>query len=144
MSEQWNQLKDAIRDFFNQPLPIIIGTIVMVLIYTLVIFSKTSLGRKALNLLKNEIAKLREQIKVGLQLFNDKAKECENALKQAKKTIEEQNEHIAKLETLLISIANAQSNVKIKKLVEEYRNGKEVTEDGRENTENTNTATQEL
>lgn len=140
----WEQLKTEIAEFFNQPLPIIIGTIVMVLVYTLVIFSKTSLGRKALNILKTEIAKIREQLVIGLQLFNDKAKECENALNQAKKTIEEQNEHIAKLETLLFDIANAQSNVKVKKLVEEYRNGKEVTEDGRENTENTNTTTQEL
>lgn len=140
----WEQLKHTLSQIADKPIVIIITTILSILVFVLVVFSKTSLGKKALNTLKGKITDLTNKIVVALELFNDKAKECENALNQAKKTIEEQNEHITKLETLLFDIANAQSNVKVKKLVNEYRNGKEVTEDGRENTENTNTTTQEL
>lgn len=74
----WAEFTQAIKDFFNQPLPVILTSISTVVVYVLVILSKTSFGKKNLLWCRgqiNDIAKTATDT-------NEKVKEVQQLAKE--------------------------------------------------------------
>ena len=122
----WEQIIQKIADFWNMPVPIIgftVGTVVLGIIW---IISKTSLGKKAINWCKIQITAMKEA--------NEKAKSDYEEIIKAKDEIitgltKEYEEKLAIVEynkeqerNFIINALSQINNVKIKKLLEEYKN----------------------
>lgn len=132
----WQEICQAIKDFFNQPVPIICCSIGTLLVFVLVIFSKTSLGKKALNTLKGLIKELTKQITDLIDKFKGFKEDVNKTLEQQNKILEnalnEKQQEIDDLKALVEIIARNTHNVKSIQALEEYKRKKEVNEDGRE------------
>ena len=128
----WNEIVEALKEFWNQPVPIIGFTVGTLIIGIIVILSKTSIGTKALNWLKGKyqemvetnkemqeryeaIIKTKDEFIASLtQMYEDKL-----ALVQANKDKERD---------VIIAIGSCINNVKIKKIIEEYKGTEPVTD----------------
>lgn len=121
----WEQISYNIEQFWNKPIPIICFIAVMLIIIFLIIFSKTSFGKKALNELKLKFDVMKnmfdEIIKAKDEIINRKEEiiaemkqdyEDKLALIQAEKDKEKE---------VIIAIAQNINNIKIKKIIEEYK-----------------------
>ena len=75
----WEQFCNGFKDFINQPLPMILFTSGACLFFALSIISKTSIGKKSLNTLKEKI--------------NGATKKLNNATDNANNLIKEFNEY---------------------------------------------------
>lgn len=135
----WEQITYNIEQFWNKPIPIIGFTIGTLIIMFLVIFAKTSLGRKSLNYLKNKYAELNDD-------FNKAKKYYEEAIKAKDELIENKDKYIEELKSMyeeklalvqinkdkekeiIIAIGSNINNVKIKKIIEEYKKLPEITD----------------
>lgn len=114
----WNEVVANIKDFFNQPVPIIGVTIGFLLIFVLVIFSKTSLGKKVLKKLTSAVHDL-------VLSFNKFKSETEEKVESLKKEYEEKKSvlesKVAILEKVCLIIAENSHNAKIKEAMEECK-----------------------
>ncbi len=135
----WEQITYNIEQFWNKPIPIIGFTIGTLIIMFLVIFAKTSLGRKSLNYLKNKYSELNDG-------FNKAKKYYEEAIKAKDELIENKDKYIEELKSMyeeklalvqinkdkekeiIIAIGSNINNVKIKKIIEEYKKLPEITD----------------
>lgn len=115
---------NAVKDFFNQPVPIIGCTIGFLLITILSILSKTSWGKKSINkvigLLDNFKKETTTKISNINQMYQDLEKEYNEKLAIAET-------HNQELENLLLNIGEQLHNKKIKEYVESYRKTKDET-----------------
>lgn len=115
---QWEQIVEWVKDFFNQPVPIISCTVGALLIAIITIISKTSLGKKSIKRMLTAVSE------VKLELTNTIAKTSDNVA-QLKKEYETQlalaETHSQELEDLLLSISAQLHNAKIRELVEQYK-----------------------
>lgn len=120
----WETISANIKDFFNQPVPIIGSTIGALLIFVLSVISKTSIGKKALNELKNKYNKLTTEFLTILESFKKHKEKIDETLKVQKEALEialkEKQEEIDKLEELIIAISENIHNAKVKELVDTY------------------------
>ena len=127
----WEQFCLGFKDFFNQPLSVILGTIFGVGAMFLMVFAKTSWGKKAFNKLKtqllvaenkldeskNELAKANENLK---NLKETKEQEI-NELKQAYEVkLYAYKDKLVNLETLCLELAKNSHNVKVENAVKDY------------------------
>lgn len=114
----WNEIVANVKDFFNQPVTIIGSSILFLLIFILVIFSKTSLGKKVLKKLTSAITNLIAQ-------FNAFKSEVKSQLDEGLKKYEEEKLQIeakvATLEKICLIIAENTHNEKIKGAVSELK-----------------------
>lgn len=125
----WESIVEWVKDFFNQPVPIIGVSVGLLLLYSLVIFSKTSLGKKALNTLRTkceEAKKETETIKKEVDEFKERIiKETSEQVSSMKEYYETElkkgEAKIAVLEKLCISMAELSHNGKIESVVEETK-----------------------
>lgn len=127
----WEQFCAGFKDFINQPLSIILGTIISVVLVALTIIGKTSFGKKQFLVLKSKI-------EIASTKLKDKEQELENALesfKEFKESKEQEiktltndfdaklyayKEEISKLETLCLNMAKNVNNKHIQELVMNY------------------------
>lgn len=115
----WNEVVANIKDFFNQPVVIIVASVFAVIVFALVIFSKTSLGKRKLNNLKERCNKLEEGYETFKSDASKKIEESEEFYKKEKEIIENK---VATLEKVCLIIAENSHNEKIKSAVEKYKN----------------------
>ena len=143
---QWNQVATAIKDFFNQPVPIICCTVGALCVFILTIIAKTSIGKRGLKKLNTKMIALESVIKQFLaDLRAEKTKaeqEYQKYIAELEKARLEEQHKREKLEELVLFIAENTHNSKIKEYVKTYN--KESNEDGREETKDTNGTTQTL
>lgn len=115
---QWEQIVEWVKDFFNQPVPIISCTVGALLIAIITIISKTSLGKKSIKRMLTAVSE------VKLELTNTIAKTSDNVA-QLKKEYETQlalaETHSQELEDLLLAMSEQLHNAKIRELVEQYK-----------------------
>lgn len=135
----WEQISYNIEQFWNKPIPIIGFTVGAVIVGVLFILAKTSIGRKALNELKkkyNEIIDFKNSIE---DKYNKLIEEKDKLIEEKGKIIEElQHQYDDKLalvqankdkeKEIIIAIAENINNVKIKKIIEEYKKLPEITD----------------
>ena len=138
---EWDTISNNIEQFWNKPVPIIGFTIGMCIIGIVFIISKTSIGKKALNILKKKIEdsvlKLEEALQKlkeatenlinAVKTFNEFKKECEEKLNKQKeyyeKELNKQSQIISKQDKIIKVICENSVNIHIKEAFEEY--GKE-------------------
>lgn len=120
-----------IKDFFNQPIPIIGVSLFFITIMILKIIATTAIGKKGLRKLRNEFNEFVEQ--VNNYLLDNEEKQ-ENYRKENNEIIEfykgelhKKDEQVKGLENLVLRISAENHNRNVKKLIQEY---KEVKEDG--------------
>lgn len=127
---QWEQIVEWVKDFFNQPVPIISCTVGALLITILTIISKTSIGKKSIKRMLEAVSE------VKLELTNTIAKTSDNVA-QLKKEYETQlalaETHSQELEDLLLSISDQLHNAKIRELVEQYKSKRSEVKTAYEN-----------
>ena len=130
----WQQIKDIIDLAWNHPVPIICCSVGSLLVFVLVIISKTSIGKKALNGLRNLISELKSQITDLLSKFKGFKEEINQTLVEQNKMLEnalnEKQAEIDRLVALVEKVAINTHNVKTIQALEEYK--KEVTKNGGE------------
>ena len=128
----WNQIVEGIKEFWNQPVPIIGFTVGTIIIGVIAILAKTSIGKKALNWMKEKYTEL-------LNGYNETKKQYEEIIKTKDETIakltEMYNEKLALVQAnkdkereIIIALGNCINNVKVKKIIEEYSQSKEITD----------------
>lgn len=103
----WDQIVEAIRQFWNQPVPIIGFTVGAVLLAILGIIAKTSIGKKQLNKLKIEINIERDRY-AELQKFYE-----------SKLQIAEKNKELER--QFIYEICENINNVNVKSICEKYK-----------------------
>ena len=130
----WQEICQAIKDFMSQPVPIISCTVGALLVSIIVIISKTSIGKKALNGLRNLINELKSQITDLLSKFKGFKEEINQTLVEQNKMLEnalnEKQAEIDRLVALVEKVSINTHNVKTIQALEEYK--KEVNNNGRE------------
>lgn len=120
--ETFNTWCNAVKDFFNQPVPIIGCTIGFLLITFLSILSKTSWGRKTINTVIGSINTLKAETTAKISETSENINNLKNEYEQ-KLAIAET--HSQELETLLLNIGDQLHNKQIKEYVEKYRQTKQ-------------------
>lgn len=114
----WNEIVANVKDFFNQPVTIIGSSVLFFLIFILVIFSKTSIGKKVLKKLTSAISNLIAQ-------FNVFKSEVKSQLDEGLKKYEEKElqveAKVAVLEEVVMIIAENSHNVKVKEAMEKCK-----------------------
>lgn len=135
----WEQITYNIEQFWNKPIPIIGFTIGTLIIMFLVIFAKTSLGRKSLNYLKtkyieiqNDFDKVKEYYNKAIETKNELIENKDKYIEELKSMYEEKLALVQinkdKEKEIIIAIGSNINNVKIKKIIEEYKKLPEITD----------------
>ena len=126
---EWEVIKENISAFFNMPIVITLMSITFGFIYVLVIFSKTSLGKKLfnkVNLKYDEVVRYCKEMKENCETF---LKEKEEQIRELKETYEQKLavavSYTEQIEDLLDKVADTTPNKKIKGLIEEFKSTKE-------------------
>ena len=125
----WELIKENLSAFFNMPVVISVMSVTFGFIYLLVIFSKTSLGKKLFNKVKAnyEDVVLRAS-KMSEELSKIKT-EKEKAIKEIKEEYEKRLalslSETEELENCLKTIAETTANKKVKEGIEEFLSHKE-------------------
>jgi len=121
----WNEITYNIEQFWNKPVPIIGFTIGTLIIGIIVIISKTSFGRKWILRFKDWYQELNvkynEAIEAKDKIIAEKDEIIANLTKEYETKIALLNENRNKEREMIIAIAENINNVKIKKLVEEFK-----------------------
>lgn len=109
---------NAIKDFMNQPIPIIACSVGSLLTFVLTIISKTTIGKKSLNLLKKGYAELETKY----TNIKDKTFSTYDELEKlyTEKINIMQSEYNALCEFLIV-IAENTNNVKVKKALIDFK-----------------------
>ena len=114
----WEQIIEAIKIFWQQPVPIIGFSVGMCFIFVLRVISKTSFGKKNLKKLQDATNTLKENYgKLEIET-KSKVAELENYYKEALALIEQKKDDS---EALILAIGENIHNVKIKALIDEYK-----------------------
>ena len=113
----FEQLKEWITWFFNLPLPIAGITTATAGIFLLILFSKTSLGKKILNKIMNAFKKLEESFNALKIWIETKINELKKYYEEKLQIVEAKNK---RLEKLLIAVSENIHNEQVKKLVADY------------------------
>ena len=111
----WNEIVANIKDFFNQPVPIIGCTIGFVLVFILVILSKTSFGRKALKFLKGKVAELEKEYNEFKEATSKQVEDLKSAYEEKLNIAESK---VAVLEEVILIVADQTHNEQVKKAVD--------------------------
>ncbi len=111
------QVKEWIEWFFNLQLPIVGTSVLTVCIFALVIFSKTSLGKKVYIKAMAEVKSAVSLLKTYKEHADKKVDELKSYYEEKLQLVNAKNE---KLEKLLIAVSENINNVKVKELVNAY------------------------
>lgn len=118
------QVKEWFEWFFNLQLPVVGTSVLTVCIFALVIFSKTSLGKKVYIKATTKVEELATSFKKHKEESDAKIKELKDFYEEKLQVINAKNE---KLEKLLIAVSENINNKHIQELVETYtKESKEV------------------
>lgn len=118
-----DQFIELVKDFFNQPIPIIGCSVGFALIFVLTIISKTSLGKKALVEMKNYFSSVKAEYEAFKKLHNqyvaDKEKEITLIKEQCELLISQIKEEAKQRDAEILSVLSEIPNKKVQeKLLE--------------------------
>lgn len=118
-----DQFIELVKDFFNQPIPIIGCSVGFALIFVLTVISKTSLGKKALVEMKNYFAGVKAEYEAFKKLHNqyvaDKEQEIALIKEQCEKTISQIMEEAKARDDEILAVLSEIPNKKVQeKLLE--------------------------
>ena len=114
----WNEVVANIKDFFNQPVPIIGCTVAYALVFILVILSKTSLGKKLLKKLSTKI----DELRIAFATLEDDTKaQLEEYKKQYEEEKNKVESKVAILEEVCLIIGENSHNEQVKKAMEQCK-----------------------
>lgn len=127
----WDEIVEKIASFWNMKVPIIGFTVGAIVIGFLVIISKTSWGRKAINWCKKKIGDFEIIFKEANDTYKRTLEEKDALLKLKDEIIEKmKQEYDTKLaivqnqrneeRNVIIAIGQCINNVKVKKIIEDY------------------------
>lgn len=111
------QVKEWIEWFFNLQLPIVGTSVLTVCIFALVIFSKTSLGKKVYIKATMKVEELKLAFKKHKEENDTKIKELKDFYEEKLQLLSAKND---KLEKLLIAVSENINNKKVQELVSAY------------------------
>lgn len=114
----WDQFVENVKQFFSQPVPIIGCTIGFVLVFVLVILSKTSFGRKLLKRMKEKVDGLKHEFEAYKQATKKKVQELQEGYEKKLQVAEAK---VSVLEEIVLVIAEHSHNEKIKEIVEKSK-----------------------
>lgn len=130
MQELYDKVATWLSNFFNHPAVIWITNITLIFVYALVVFSKTSLGRKLFNkaLAKYDtVVGISKQLKEESDKFKQEAKEqVESLQKEYDEKLNVAVSYAEQLENLLYQIGDVIPNAKVKECINEFKSQKET------------------
>ena len=136
----WDNFAAGFEHFWNQPVPIIGFTVGTVIIGIIVILAKTSIGKKALNKMKEMFEDLKDKLHTAIIIFNEYKENRDAEFEKMKQHYEQRikdlteeseakiaklEEKQSKMESFLLDIAMNNPNIRVKKALEEYKDGEE-------------------
>lgn len=136
----WDNFAAGFEHFWNQPVPIIGFTVGTVIIGIIVILAKTSIGKKALNKMKEMFEDLKDKLHTAITLFKEYKENRDAEFEKMKQHYEQRikdlteeseakiaklEEKQSKMESFLLDIAMNNPNIRVKKALEEYKDGEE-------------------
>lgn len=130
MQELYEKVATWLSNFFNHPAVMWITNITLIFIYALVVFSKTSLGKRLFN---KALAKYDAVVGIAKEWKKDTDKFKEESQKAVKDLKEEYEQKLGvvcsyaeSLENLLYQIGEVSPNQKVKKLIKDFEEQKET------------------
>lgn len=111
----WEQAVAWCKDFFNQPVPIIGVSVGLLILYTLVIFSKTSIGKKILRKLTDGYNSLKSEFTSFKDETSKKLEEQKEFYENEIKNIEAKTHE---MQSFVLWVAENSTNEKIKEKAE--------------------------
>lgn len=120
-----DEISANLKEFFNQPITVIIGSIIFFFIGVLIVISKTDLGKK---LFKKVDAKI-DSVITGTKSIQDSVEKklCDidnraNLLEaQVNETLAIYKERVLQIESLMLAVAENTHNEKIKEALNKYK-----------------------
>lgn len=132
---EWQQICEAIKDFFSQPVPIIGCTIGALVVSVIVILSKTNIGKKALHKMQETNNELKSQIVAFSTEITNIKQNLDKTLVEQNKDLQnaliEKDQEIARLRELVETIALNTHNVRTLDALKNYKKERENNENGR-------------
>lgn len=127
----WDTFVENVKIFWNQPLTIILFILIVVIIGFLFVFSKTSLGKKALNKLKALYSDLKARYEVALEVTKETRREFEEFKEEKEKQIidltdayelklNQYKERMIKQDEMIKVLCENSPNKKVKDAYEKY------------------------
>lgn len=127
----FDQFAENVKIFWNQPLTIILFTIFVIIVGFLFVFGKTSLGKKALNKLKELYADLKARWEVALEVIKETRQEFEEFKKAKDQQIidltdkyelklNQYKELVVKQDEIIKVICENSPNKRVKEAYEQY------------------------
>lgn len=113
----FEQLKEWITWFFSLPLPIAGVSIGTVGVFLVILFSKTSLGKKLYNKALAKIEKAQEELRTYKNYADKKCDELKSQYEEKLQLVNAKNE---KVEKFAIAVSENINNKKVKELVDTY------------------------
>jgi len=121
----WDQIVNAIREFMNQPVPIICCSVGALLVFVLTIIAKTSIGKKSLNQLKEMYRQMESKHTEIMLSYQSSEVEHINRMSEMKNYYEEKlaivESEKAKLEELIYFIGENIHNKNIESKIADYK-----------------------
>lgn len=120
----FEQVKEWITWFFSLPLPIAGITVGTCGVFLVILFTKTSLGKKLYNKATQKVESAVSELKTYKDYADKKVEELKKVYEEKLQLISAKNE---KVEKLLIGISENINNIKVKELVDSYcKESKEI------------------
>lgn len=129
---EWETIAHNIESFWNKPVPIIGFTIGALVIGAFTILKYTSIGKKAINFFKAKYEELKNKYYDTCNKYDEIIEKKDEQLAKLKEMYEEKLALVQanrdKEREVIIAIAENIHNVKIQKIIEEYKNFPEITD----------------
>ena len=126
----FDELASKVSAFLNTDIMITIISISIAFVYILVIFSKTSLGKKLFNRVEKDVKENYKVITETLETCNATKQEVENKVQELKDEYEKKlgviTSYANELENILYQLGDVIPNAKVKKLIDEFKSQKEA------------------
>lgn len=127
----FDEFAENVKIFWNQPLTIILFTILIIIIGFLFVFGKTSIGKKALNKLKALYADLKARYEVAVEVTKETRQEFEEFKKEKDDQIiqitnnyelklEQYKELVVRQDEIIKVICENSPNKRVKEAYEKY------------------------
>lgn len=128
----WEQISYNIEQFWNKPVPIIGFTVGAIIIGVLAILAKTSIGKKSLLYLKKQYNELKEKATEAFDAYDKLIAQKDEIIDTMKSEYEEKlaliQENKDREREIIIAIGENIHNVKIQKIIEEYKKLPEIAD----------------
>lgn len=122
------ELTDNIRNFLDSNMGVAVVTATLSFIYILVIFSKTSLGKKLFNKVLTKVAEIKEDANIQKELTKQIKEQAEEEYTKLRKEYEDKlvalTNYNLELEKIIEQLGETIPNAKVKELIKSFKEAK--------------------